>query len=52
MVTLRKHDTDHRQALGCQERPHLEVLVGDRERRLAELNLEVVVIQSRLHNRL
>ena len=52
MVTHCKHDTDIRQALSCQERSHFEVLVGDRERRLAVFNLEVVVIQSCLHNRL
>ena len=52
MIAHCKHDTDHRQALSCQERSHFEVLVGDRERRLAVFNFEVVVIQSRLHNRL
>ena len=52
MVTHSQQDTDQRETLCCQEVAHLGVFVRNGERRLPELDLEVVVVQCRLHDRL
>ena len=52
MVTHGQQDTDQREILRGQEAAHLCVFVWDGERCLPELDLEVVIVQCRLHYRL